>query len=384
MYFQNILLYLTTKHTFMKKIFFSAILIISALQLTAQELIAQDKYPVPQFNTITHNFGEILEQAGTVSYSFKVKNVGEVPLIINRVATSCGCTASKYTKEPILPNSEGIITISYNPAGRPGRINQRITVFTNAPGSGIVLSLRGEVLPRPKTKAEIFRRRIGDLGLKNSHVSLGTVHVNQVKVDTLHMYNFGSKSIAISFDYVPKHINIEVPQKELEPEKEGTIIVTYNSSELNDWGYTVSRLRVLVNGENLPGNIINVSARIEEDFSNLTDKELANAPRIEFSEIQKDFGEVNEGEPVKHDFVFKNTGKSDLIIRKIRASCGCTTVAPKITLIKPGEESSLSASFRTSGYKGRQSKSITVITNDPKKSTVVLRLTGTIKPKPNK
>ncbi|MDD2550869.1 MAG: DUF1573 domain-containing protein [Bacteroidales bacterium] len=363
----------------MRKIFFAAILIISALQLTAQ-----DKYPVPQFNTVTHNFGEILEQAGTVSYSFKVKNVGETPLIINRVATSCGCTASKYTKEPILPNSEGVITISYNPAGRPGRINQRITVFTNAPGSGIVLSLRGEVLPRPKTKAEIFRRRFGDLGLKNSHISFGTVHVNQIKVDTLHMYNFGSENITISFDYIPKHINIEAPQKELEPQKEGTIIVTFNSSELNDWGYTVSRLRVLVNGENLPGNIINVSARIEEDFSKLTDEELANAPRIEFSEIQKNFGEINEGELVKHEFVFKNTGKSDLIIRKIRASCGCTTVAPKITLIKPGEESSLSASFRTSGYKGRQSKSITVITNDPKKSTVVLRLTGTVKPKPNK
>ena len=362
----------------MKNIFFNFILIISALQLTAQ-----NKYPVPQFASVTHNFGEILEQAGIVSHSFKVKNVGETPLIINRVATSCGCTASKYTKEPILPNTEGVVTVSYNPVGRPGRINQRITVFTNAPGSGIVLSLRGQVLPRPKTKAEIFRRRIGDLGLKNSHLSLGVVHVNQVKVDTLRMYNFGKENLSISFNQVPKHINIAVPE-ELKPQKEGIIIVRYNSSEIKDWGYTVTRLRVLVNGQNLRGNIINVSARIEEDFSNLTEKELANAPRIEFSEIQRNFGEIEEGEPVEHEFTFTNTGKSDLIIRKIRASCGCTTVAPKITLIKPGEQSSLSASFRTSGYKGRQSKSITVITNDPKKSSIVLRLTGTVTPKKNK
>lgn len=360
----------------MKNIFFSIILIISALQLTAQ-----DSYPIPQFNSATHNFGEILEQAGTVSHSFKLKNVGKTPLIINRVATSCGCTASEYTKEPILPNSEGIVTISYNPIGRPGNINQRITVFTNAPGSGIVLSLRGQVLPRPKTKQEIYRRRIGDLGLENSHVSLGIVHIDQVKVDTLRMYNFGKENLIVSFNLLPKHISVVASQKVLEPGKEGTIIVTYNSAGLNDWGYTVSRLRVLVNEQNFQGNIINISARIEEDFSKLTDKELASAPSIEFSEIQKDFGEIVEGEVVEHEFVFKNSGKSDLIIRKINASCGCTTVAPKITLIKPGEQSSLSASFRTNGYKGRQSKSITVITNDPKKSSIVLRLVGTVKPK---
>lgn len=341
-------------------------------------LVAQDKTPVPQFDKAVHNFGEILETKGAVTADFKVKNTGEAPLIITRVATSCGCTASNWTKEPILPNSEGVVSITYNPRGRPGAINQRVTVFTNAPGSGIVLSLRGQVLPRPKTKEEIFRRRIGDLGLTNSHASMGIVHVNQQKKDTLKMYNFGNEKLTISFDRVPEHITITPNPATLEPGKEGAIVVSFDAKGVNDWGYMVNRVSVMVNNQRIQGNIINISARIEEDFSNLSKEDLEKAPKIEFEELTKDFGNVDEGNVIEHEFEFTNTGKSDLIIRKIRASCGCTTVAPKVTVIKPGEKSSLSASFRTRGFSGRQSKTITVITNDPKSSSVVLRLMGTV------
>ncbi len=357
----------------MKSIVISILFAFSALALTAQ-----DNTPVPQFEKAVHNFGEILETKGAVTAEFKLKNTGNAPLIINRVATSCGCTASNWTKEPIPPEGEGVVSITYNPRGRPGAINQRVTVFTNAPGAGIVLSLRGQVLPRPKTKEEIFRRRIGDLGLTNSHASMGVVYVNQQKADTLRMYNFGKEKIEVTFDRVPKNITVTANPSVLAPEQEGQIIVSFDSKGIDDWGYIVNRIYVMVNNERIRGNMINISARIEEDFSKLSEKELEKAAKIEFAEIRKDFGDVKEGDVIEHEFVFTNTGKSDLIIRKIKASCGCTTVAPKLTVIKPGEQSSLKASFRTRGFSGRQSKTITVITNDPKNSTVVLRLTGTV------
>ena len=158
----------------------------------------------------------------------------------------------------------------------------------------------------------------------------------------------------------------------------GYLVVTFFANQANDWGFVVNRIRLKVNNENPQGNLISISANIEEDFSVLTEKDLANAPQIEFTQVNKDFGTVKEGDVIEHEFIFTNTGKSDLIIRKIRSSCGCTTAAPKVSVIKPGEQSSLSASFRTSGFTGRQSKTVTVITNDPKRSTVVLRLSGTV------
>jgi hypothetical protein len=354
------------------------VIVFFFLTIVALALSAQEKNPKLEFLSTSHNFGEILEDAGIVSYGFQLSNSGAVPLIITRVATSCGCTASDWTKEPIMPGGKGVVTISYNPKGRPGAINQRVTVFSNAPGGGTVLSLRGQVIPREKTKEEIFRRKIGDLGLTNSHLSFGVINPNQVKTDTLKMYNFGNEPISITYDGLPKHITVKVEPASLDPGKEGNLIFTFNASGINEWGYMVDRARIQVNKKNLQGNTVNVSARIEEDFSKLTARELEMAPQIEFSEIQKDFGNVKEGDVIDHEFVFTNTGKSDLVIRKIQASCGCTTVAPKVTVIKPGEQSSLAASFRTRGFTGRQSKTITVITNDPKRSNIVLRLSGTV------
>jgi hypothetical protein len=353
-------------------------LIIIFAILFASNLVAQDKSPQATFSATIHNFGDIKEEEGPVSHTFEITNTGNIPLIINRVATTCGCTASDWTKEPILPGTKGAIKAAYNPQGRPGPFVQNITVFTNATAGGTVISLRGTVIPKPKTLDDIYRRRIGDLGMTNSHLSLGKVFVNQVRTDTLMVYNFGSNPLTVTFEQIPSHLSIKSVPKTLKTNEEGLVLVTFDSRKIDDWGFVVNRIRMLINNENPQGNLLSISANIEEDFTAFSERELENAAQISFNETQKDFGIVKEGDVIDHEFIFTNTGKSNLIIRKINSSCGCTTAAPKITTIKPGEQSSLSASFRTTGFTGRQSKTITVITNDPKRSTVVLRLSGTI------
>jgi hypothetical protein len=353
-------------------------IITIAFLISGLTLLAQHKDPQSNFSTTIHNFGDIKEEGGIVSHTFEITNTGASPLIINRVATSCGCTASEWTKEPILPGAKGTLTASYNPLGRPGPFVQNITVFSNASASGLVISLRGQVTPKPKTVEDIYRRRIGDLGLTNSHLSLGRVFINQIRTDTLMVYNFGSNPLTLSFESIPKHLSIKSTPQTLKPKEEGMILVSFDSRKIDDWGFVVDRIRIMINKENIQGNLLSVSANIEEDFTSLSDKDLANAAQISFNETQKDFGNVTEGDVIEHEFVFTNTGKSNLIIRKIKSSCGCTTASPKVSVIKPGEQSSLSASFRTSGFTGRQSKTITVISNDPKRSTMVLRLSGTV------
>ncbi|HBE41722.1 MAG TPA: DUF1573 domain-containing protein, partial [Bacteroidales bacterium] len=70
----------------------------------------------------------------------------------------------------------------------------------------------------------------------------------------------------------------------------------------------------------------------------------------------------------------------DLIIRHVRSTCGCTAIQQG-TLgsgIKPGQSSSIKATFNSGGYKGRVTKAIYVYTNDPKNSEVVLMLNADI------
>ena len=66
--------------------------------------------------------------------------------------------------------------------------------------------------------------------------------------------------------------------------------------------------------------------------------------------------------------------QSDLIIRNVRSSCGCTAVAPSKNVIAPGETAPIKVTFDSRWKRGRQSKSITVITNDPKTPTNILRV----------
>ncbi len=45
---------------------------------------------------------------------------------------------------------------------------------------------------------------------------------------------------------------------------------------------------------------------------------------IDYPETEFNFGEIEEGEKVIHEFAFKNTGTEPLVISKAQGSCGCT------------------------------------------------------------
>ena len=123
---------------------------------------------------------------------------------------------------------------------------------------------------------------------------------------------------------------------------------------------------------------MSVSAKIVEDFSKLSSAQLANAPKLSFSSKVFDFGTLKEGQSKTYDFILKNNGKSDLIIRKIKSSCGCAVVKPESKIIKPGESTILKTTFNSAGKNGRQRKKIIVTTNDPKNSSVNLNIIGLV------
>ncbi|HBT86130.1 MAG: DUF1573 domain-containing protein [Fermentimonas sp.] len=110
-------------------------------------VFAQNK-PAMEFEKTEHNFGTIKEEMGAVTTMFEFKNTGKSPLIIQRVASSCGCTTPSYTREPILPGKEGVVSAQYSTVRRPGTFNKTIRVYTNVPDTVYVLTIKGNVTPR--------------------------------------------------------------------------------------------------------------------------------------------------------------------------------------------------------------------------------------------
>jgi hypothetical protein len=58
-------------------------------------LSAQNAKPLISFEKKVHDFGEVKEDGGHVSYVFEFTNNGAQPLVIHNVRTSCGCTSAR-------------------------------------------------------------------------------------------------------------------------------------------------------------------------------------------------------------------------------------------------------------------------------------------------
>ena len=80
------------------------------------------------------NLGRITE-GQKLQISFRFKNSGNKPLIIESVRPGCGCTVADYPKEPIAPGGEGEITGSFDSQGRENLQHKEITVTANTKGS---------------------------------------------------------------------------------------------------------------------------------------------------------------------------------------------------------------------------------------------------------
>ncbi len=86
-------------------------------------------------------------------------------------------------------------------------------------------------------------------------------------------------------------------------------------------------------------------------------------PRFQWKDMVHDFGVIVQGERVSYTFTFKNTGKSNLIISSVHASCGCTVPKYDTAPIAPGEDGKVEVVFDSSGRNGLQNKTVTVLAN---------------------
>ncbi len=362
----------------MRKTIFS---FLGILLMATGIVFAQQKQANISFNETTYDFGRFKEEVGKVTHNFTFTNTGNQPLIINNVHASCGCTTPEWTRTPVPPGGKGSIKVTYNAKNRPNRFHKTITVQTNAVTPTVVLKITGDVIPRQKTVADYYPQKIGDLRLKSNHLAFMNIKNTEVRTDSLNIINTGTAPITIGFERVPAHLTLKAVPATLKPNQKGHIVATYDAAKKNDWGFVIDRVNLTINGQRITSNRLSVSATIKEDFSKLTEKQKKNAPHIAFDTLTFNFGTINQGDVVSHNFRFKNTGRSDLLIHKIKSSCGCTATAPESKVISKGKKSFIKATFNSRGKVGKQHKTITVITNDPDHPEVTLRVTGYVNKK---
>ena len=100
-------------------------------------------------------------------------------------------------------------------------------------------------------------------------------------------------------------------------------------------------------------------------------------PKIKLESDVYDFLEIKQGESVSTEFILNNIGDAPLLIRSAKGSCGCTVPEWPREPILAGESATIKVTFNSAGKKGRQNKTITLVTNTIP-NTKVLRIIGNV------
>jgi hypothetical protein len=110
----------------MKKVFLLTIICFLLIVTFAQKQGA-----VISWEKTSYDFGTVKKEDGVVKYRFIFVNVGDEPLLLEKIKSTCGCTTSNYTKDPVAPKSKGFVEVVFDPANQSGEFIKKITVITN-------------------------------------------------------------------------------------------------------------------------------------------------------------------------------------------------------------------------------------------------------------
>jgi len=105
-----------------------------SLSINAQEF---------KFESETIDYGKV-SKGSDGDKVFVFTNIGDQPLIISRIQSSCGCTVPKKPEQPIMPGKKGEIKVSYD-TKRLGGFSKSITIFSNAKNARKVIKIKGLV-----------------------------------------------------------------------------------------------------------------------------------------------------------------------------------------------------------------------------------------------
>jgi hypothetical protein len=332
-------------------------MLISGTDINAQRI---------EFEKTVHDFGFVPSILGPVTYAFKFKNTGDQPLVIKNVSSTCGCTSSGWTKEPVKPGETGEISATYTSTNSMGPFNRKVTVYTNGSPNAVSLNIKGVVT---KDIYAAFPDSINNLRIRNKNdIFFSQVLSTQTSPEqSIEVANFTDKAINFTFEDIPKYLIVNSVSS-VTPNSRVSINISVDGTKVKKLGYNTDGF--IIKSGNAEEKIT-VSYIITE-----TVETSDNPPVCEIKNKDIDLGTKSENK-ISELLEIKNTGASELIIKSFTIDNRNFVSGLKRELkIKPNQTKIIKY-FAKNLPKGDNSANIYLITNDPQ--TPVLNLTVKLK-----
>jgi hypothetical protein len=158
--------------------------------LSCKFLLSQDG-PQIKFHENSWDFGK-MKEGEVKTHEFVFENTGNSPLIIQRVRTSCGCTAALVSEQTVEPGKKGEIKVTFNSRGYEGSVSKYVYVESNDRGHSmtqLVISATIEVPPRPR------------IDLKEYNFDSGLILEGEPILAQSVIINRGEQELRVSFSH---------------------------------------------------------------------------------------------------------------------------------------------------------------------------------------
>ena len=129
------------------------------------------------------DFGTIL-QGEKVEKVFRFRNEGDAPLLVDKVKTSCGCTAALLSASTLAPGESGEVRTSFDSTRFSGAVQKTVAIYSNDPSRAVT-----QLLIKGSIRQELFA--------SPAFIELGTLKAGVETILSVTIRNQGPAPVAL-------------------------------------------------------------------------------------------------------------------------------------------------------------------------------------------
>lgn len=170
------------------------------------------------------------EDASPAIFRTELSNVGDRPVDILRISTTCSCVTASAGKTRLMPGEKTGLTVRYDPKGHMGRFDHKVFIYTmagNTPAAYLSLSVNVE---SGSDKSGLYQVQMGGIRLRSSEVLF---RAGERAVETLNFINVSGKPLKLECEemFLPEGLKFGTCPEVVENGEEGVMVITYDPSD---------------------------------------------------------------------------------------------------------------------------------------------------------
>ena len=305
-----------------------------------------------------------------VTATFELRNRSMRRLHVTQVIPDCNCTRVEYPKGEIGAGDKFTIKMTYD-ARQLGHFNKQAAIISDGSKRPVYITMTGVVREDYQDFSGSYPYDFNGLLADKNELEFDNVNMGDKPVEVVKIVNNGTTVMEPNIQHLPSYLSAEVSPTRLSPGRGGQIKLTLNSELIHGYGltqtsvYLAQRLGEKVTKETEVGVSVVLLPDVQHMVGGLL-PELAisdSVQNIDFGGKAKKTGEIILYNPGK---AMLNISSLQLFTRGLKVTLGKRSLAP-------GETTRLTVTAYAADLKKvRTRPRVLMITNDPKRSKVVI------------